>query len=207
MAQIETCSATANFPLVAPGKSKYNGFMSSEKKPWKTITLTNGEKAKIDAEDYERVSQHKWRVIQKTPSSKKTVVTSIRTEKGVRQLSLGRFLMDPPKGKLVYPRRYQTGFDFRKNNLIVCTMKERQQMLPKRSHPTTSIYKGVTYDQAKKLWRASLQVDGKNVTIGLFKDEQNAARAYNKAARKQFGEMAYQNQIKKRSNRRIIPTE
>ena len=112
--------------------------------------------------------------------------------------------MDPPKGMLVYPRRYQTGFDFRKDNLVVCTMQERQQMLPKRTHPTTSLYKGVTFDQSKNMWRASLQVEKRNITIGLFKDEQEAARAYNRAARKQFGDMAYQNQIKKRSNRRNI---
>ena len=174
----------------------------SDKKPWKFIELRNGEKAKIDAEDYERVSQHKWRVIERKVTNKRTVVTSVRTKDGVRQLSLGRFLMDPPKGKMVYPRRYQTGFDFRKDNLVVCSMKERQQMLPKRSHPTTSIYKGVTYDKIKKSWRSSLQTDKKNITIGLFPTEEAAARAYNKAARNEFGEMAYQNQIKKRANRR-----
>ena len=174
----------------------------SDKKPWKFIELRNGEKAKIDAEDFDRVSQYKWRVIERKTTHKKTVVTSIRTKNGVRQLSLGRFLMNPPDGKMVYPRRYQNGFDFRKGNLIVCTMKERQQMLPKRKHPTSSNYKGVTYDKVKKSWRSSLQTDKKNLTIGLFDSEDAAARAYNRAAREAFGEFAYQNQIKKRSNRR-----
>ena len=38
--------------------------------------------------------------------------------------------MNPPKGKLAYPRRFNDGFDYRKNNLIICTMQERQQLLP-----------------------------------------------------------------------------
>ena len=153
------------------------------KKPWCYLETKKGEKIKIDQEDLERVSNHSWRIQQVWKKSKKRVVTSIRTGEKVRSMSLGQFLMKPPKGKLVYPRRYQDGMDYRKSNLIVCTMKERQQMLPKHnSANSTSIYKGVSYIKDKKTWRARIEVKGKALFLGDYKSEAAAARAYNKAA-------------------------
>src|SRR5690606_14384307 len=105
-----------------------------------------------------------------------------------RQISLGQFLMNPPAGKMVYPRRFMEGFDYRKSNLIVCTMAERQRILPKSRNHGTSRYKGVSYISRRRHWRASIKVNGKSITIGQFQDEESAARAYNKAAREHFGE-------------------
>ena len=69
------------------------------------------------------------------------------------------FPVKPPKGKMVYPRRFMEGFDYRKDNLIVCTMSERQRILPKARKGASSRYKGVSYIQVKKRWRAALKVD------------------------------------------------
>lgn len=37
------------------------------------------------------------------------------------------------------------------------------------------------------------KVDGRNIWVGLFRDEIEAARAYDAAARQHFGEYCYQN--------------
>ena len=170
---------------------------------WKYLITKQGQKVKVDAEDYDKVSKYTWHVIETGKTKKQSVVASIRTPKGVRQFTLGRFIMEPPKGKHVFPRRWQQGLDYRKNNLVVCTMAERQQMLGKQQgRKSSSKFKGVSYIPSKKVWRARIEVDGKSKFIGDFSTESEAARAYNKAARSHFGEFAYQNQIRTRSDRR-----
>ena len=169
---------------------------------WKYLQTKTGEKVKVDAEDYENLCLKSWRVIHTTKTNKPSVITSIRTGKKVRTMTLGQYLLNPEKGMSVYPRRWQNGLDYRKSNLILCSMKERQRMLPKRADKSTSKYKGVTYIKSKKLWRARIEKNGKSHYLGDFATEGNAAYAYNKAARELFGEIAYQNIIENRDDER-----
>jgi hypothetical protein len=170
-------------------------------KNWCYITAHPDLQVKIDREDLERVSAHKWRVTKGT-TGRMRVVTSIRGPKGSRQITLGKFLMNPPPGKQVYPRRFNDGLDYRKENLIVCTVQERQRLLPKKRPQTSSSYRGVSFSKSDGKWRAGIEVDGHSINLGHFDTEDQAALAYNEAARKHFGEMAYQNQIKKRNHKR-----
>lgn len=177
---------------------------NTKSKPWKYLQTKTGEKVKVDTEDYPQLIEKSWRVIYTGKTQKPSVITSIRSGKSVRTMTLGQFLMAPKKGQLVYPRRWQQGLDYRKSNLIVCSMKERQRMLPKRADKSTSRYKGVSYVKSKKIWRARIEKNGQSHYLGDFVKEEHAALAYNKAAREMFGDFAYQNQIIKRDDRRNI---
>lgn len=171
------------------------------KKAWCLVSVYPRYKVKIDKEDLERVSAHSWRATKGT-TGRMRVVTSFRTKTGVKTVTLGRFLMKPPKGKQVYPRRFNEGLDYRKSNLIVCTLKERQRLLPKRRVKTTSSFRGVSYSQSTKKWKAGIEVNGRGINLGQFKTEAEAAQAYNQAAKKYFGESAYQNQVGRRNYKR-----
>jgi len=171
-------------------------------KAWKTLVAKTGEKIKVDSEDYDDLSSRSWRVIYRGKEKKPLVVTSIRVGSTARTMSLGQYLMKPKKGRMAYPRRWQGGLDYRKENIIVCSMKERQRMLPKRAERTTSRYRGVSFIRSKKIWRARIEKNNKAFFLGDFATEDGAARAYNKAARDLFGDVAYQNIIEKTSNRR-----
>ena len=76
-------------------------------------------------------------------------------------------------------------------------------MLPKRGFESTSRYKGVTYIASKKLWRSRVEKDGQSHFIGDFETERAAALAYNEVALELFGDIAYQNQVHRRQDRRI----
>ena len=117
-------------------------------------------------------------------------------------MTLGKFIMKPRKGKMVYPRRTGEILDYRKQNLIVCTMKERQIMLPKRRSNCSSQFKGVTWDRSRSSWRAHIDIKGQTRTIGHFSEEDDAALAYNKKAQSIYGDLAYKNQVKRRKGRR-----
>lgn len=171
-------------------------------KAWKILVANTGERIKVDAEDYSDLTEKSWRVIYRGKEKKPLVVTSIRIGDSTRTMSLGQYLMKPKKGKMAYPRRWQEGLDYRKENILVCSMKERQRMLPKRKEKTTSKYRGVSYIQTKRVWRARIEKNNKAFFLGDYATEEKAARAYNKAARDLFGDVAYQNLLEKPSNKR-----
>ncbi len=171
------------------------------KKKWCHF-LVSKFKVKIDTADLERVSQQTWRIRQRDDVDKLSIITSVRTTKGSRNISLGKFIMNPPKGKLVYPRRYFDGFDYRQENLIICTLQERQRMLPKKRKDTSSKYRGVSFAKKKKLWRAGITLDGRMINLGDFKTESEAAEAFNRASSIYFGKNGYQNTINLVKSRR-----
>ena len=156
-------------------------------------TSTN-HRVKIDAEDLKLVEKYTWRVTIGT-TGRKRVVASLPTKNGYVTTTLGKFLMKPPKGKQVYPRRFNQELDYQKSNLVVCTLKERQRLLPKKKTLHSSSYRGVSFSKSSKKWRAGIQVNGKSINLGEFKKEKEAARAYNAAAKEHFGKMAYQNPV------------
>jgi AP2-like factor (euAP2 lineage) len=171
-------------------------------KAWAYLTAKNGEKIKVDQEDLPTLNQYSWRVTTGT-TGRRRVVTSMRTEKGARSITLGKFLMKPETGKQVYPRRFNEELDYRKDNLIVCTLAERQQLLPKKRTATSSTFRGVSFSRSTSKWRAGIEVDGKSINLGSYDTEEEAARAYNEAAKKYFGDKAYQNPI----NRPKLPRD
>jgi hypothetical protein len=173
-------------------------------KSWTYIKVNPNSKAKVDAEDFERLSKQTWRIVTKD-SGRQKVVTNIITKDGRnRQLSLGQFLMNPPKGKMAYPRRFNDGFDYRKSNIVICTMQERQRIIPPSKKHGTSKFKGVSFISSRKMWRAALKNKGQYLTLGLYRSEEEAAAAYNKKAKELFGEKSYQNQIDVVKLRRAI---
>lgn len=60
----------------------------------------------------------------------------------------------------------------------------------------SSVFKGVYWDKRRKKWHTQLSFKGKTKHIGYFKEEKEAAKAYNEAAIKYFGEFAKLNEIK-----------
>ncbi len=170
-------------------------------KKWRYITTSSNQKVKIDEADFERVNQHSWRVTL-TTTGRERVVTAYREKGKVKTITLGRFLMKPKKGQQIYPRRFNEALDYRKDNLIACTLQERQRLLPKNRKDSTSRYRGVSFIKSQNLWRAGIMVDGKSMNVGNFKSEDDAALAYNKAARKYFGSIAYQNNISRKKRHR-----
>jgi hypothetical protein len=57
----------------------------------------------------------------------------------------------------------------------------------------SSKYRGVSWAKSRNKWEARFECDGKRHTLGAFEDEDDAARAHDKAARAHKGEKAQLN--------------
>ena len=84
------------------------------------------------------------------------------------------------------------GLDNRKANLRPATRAQNNRHTKKRKN-TWSKYKGVSFYSRETRFVARITTDGNTVTLGYFKDEIRAARAYDKAAKEHHKEFAYLN--------------
>lgn len=82
--------------------------------------------------------------------------------------------------------------DNRACNLRYCTQSQNQFNRAKKPN-STSQYKGVSWYTRDRCWRANVKSNGTNITLGKFQSEEDAARAYDEAAKKIAGEFAFLN--------------
>ena len=82
--------------------------------------------------------------------------------------------------------------DNRRSNLRFCSQSENNQNWT-GSRRNTSGYKGVSWDRWTGRWVVRIQVDGKQLNLGRFDDREQAARAYDAAAREHWGDFARTN--------------
>lgn len=89
--------------------------------------------------------------------------------------------------------------DNRKSNLRIVTRQQNNwnasKTKVKNNIKTSSKYKGVYWAGNDNKWRVEITKDCKRYRMGYFKNEEDAARAYNLKASELFGEYAKLNEI------------
>jgi hypothetical protein len=167
----------------------------------KKIKLTRGKFAIVDDEDYEELNKYKWIV---TDSNRSKTFYAARyvgkNENGIyllehrkKVVKMHSILMNTPKGMTV-DHINCNGLDNRKKNIRLCSFAEnkRNSSLSKNN---SSGYKGVSWHNTMRKWRARISFKNNLIVLGYFFNKKEEASTYNEAAKKYHGEFANLNKI------------
>lgn len=159
------------------------------------IRLTQGKYALVDDEDFEWLNQWKWfadKVGNIWYASRGLYNKELH--KHTKMLRMHRLIMKDPKGKLI-DHLNGNGLNNQKKNLRVCGKSDNAKNCKVNRLNNTSGYKGVSLYKGGPLWHACIRLNYKSIHLGQFIKKDDAALAYNKAAKKIFGKFAKLNRI------------
>jgi len=157
------------------------------------IPLSQGKVALVDDEDYETVSRFKWCTIKghnETIYAARYVRRADGTQTTVR---MHRVIMKASASVQVDHENHD-GLDNRRANLRLATSAENNRNTRMRKN-NASGYKGVSWDQRANKWYAQIMANGRNIALGMFANIDDAADAYDEAARQLHGEFAHTNEM------------
>ena len=166
----------------------------------KKVPLTQGKFALVDDEDYDRVMLHKWmyrKPTKRSPSHYAFRTPTLVTDDGVKKQineSMHRFIMNVSSKswtEVVVDHINMDGLDNRKCNLRLCDRFEN--LWNNRRSPGKSGYIGVRKEKNK--YMARISISGKAMYLGLYDTKEEAAKAFNKAAKRLRGEFAKLNNV------------
>ncbi len=142
-----------------------------------------GKFALVDNDDFERVNCHSWHV---------TGEGYARCRIGAELVLLHRYILfctpDDPR----IDHKNLNKLDCRRDNLRFATFAQNRMNIPVLKNSATQI-KGV--HKYKNRWRAKIQTGQERLFLGSFRTVRSAAKAYNDAALKYFGEYAQLNDL------------
>lgn len=155
---------------------------------FRKIPLGEGRFTIVEPRDYYRLNRFHWYAV-----GQDDLIYAVRNviKPGVRSksVSMHRELMNAPEDRLV-DHRNNDALDNRMANLRLATYSQNRINSRRDKSKTSSKYIGVCLDKSRNRWVAYINFESKRIHLRRFKNEIDAAKAYDEAARKYHGEFA-----------------
>jgi len=153
------------------------------------VMLGHGKYCLIDKDDIHLLGKYRWHY-----NLRGYAARWARKDGRQKLVYLHRLVINAPDGKFCDHINHDT-LDNRKCNLRLCNKSQNACNSRKRKN-TISKFRGVCWDKSKRKYTAQIRTLGRQINLGRFFSEEEAAAAYNKAAIEHHGVFAKLNSIK-----------
>lgn len=154
----------------------------------KKIPLTKNKEAIVDSDDYDYLNNWKWSYV-----AAGYAIRGQQRNNKIKYYLMHRVILKAKDNQEV-DHINGNRLDNRKENLRFVSRQQNQWNRTK-SLNKSSKYKGVNFHKKSNKWMARIRLNNKEIYLGIFKQEKDAARAYNKKAIELFGEYAKLNEL------------
>ena len=171
-----------------------------ESKTWgsKEVLIDTEDLLRLDKEIPKKTAKGKWHIALSQNGHGQDIfyaqIHILHPEGGFKKgkqrtttLFLHRTILNPSKEKVI-DHIDHNGLNNRRENLRICTVT--QNVANKRKGKGSSNFKGVSWHKRDQMWIATIHQKRKQLHLGYFNDELEAAKAYDKAAKDLWGEFA-----------------
>lgn len=154
----------------------------------KKILLTQGKVALVDDEDFEKANTKKWHF---HPAHNGIIDSVGYAVNGTsdKRIFMHHFLFGKLQKGFVWDHKNGNGCDNQKRNLRIASSQQNSWNRRIKRKMENGKYRGTIRDR-DGTWRAAINTGKKRKDLGGFKTEIEAAKAYNKAAKKEYGQFA-----------------
>jgi hypothetical protein len=151
----------------------------------RAIVSTQGVSYLVDADDYERLSQHRWQTNRDGYAQRSVRLTDRMSTALMHREVLGLQRGDGRLGDHISGDKR----DNRRANLRVATPSQNVVNTAPRASNKSGVT-GVFFNRHRRKWCATLRANGKNVNLGNFDSLELAAEFRHLAAAMVYGEFA-----------------
>lgn len=155
----------------------------------KKINLTQNQISIVDDEWFDEINQYKWYAVWNPPTKSFYAARNIQTKEGQKRILMHRVILNTPPEKFCDHKNHNT-LDNQEHNLRNSTRSQNAMNKGKQSN-NTSGYKGVFFNGHK--WYARIGAGEKYIYLKTWNTPEEAARAYDEAAKMYHGEFAFLN--------------
>ena len=151
----------------------------------KKIQLSNGGSVSVDDNDYDYLSEFKWRGKKSDGGKQRHAVRDVRLGSTRVTVRMHRLITEAGSDHIVHHVN-GNGLDNRKRNL------QARPVRPWTGRAKDAAYRGVV-DISSSEFGAKIEFTGSDYTLGIFGSPEDAARAYDQAALDLYGSNARTN--------------
>lgn len=157
----------------------------------KVITTTNLVEILVSDEDFDILNQQSWHA---KFEDQKPCGVLLCTGTNQRTFSMSHFILRCRGISFNYEvdHKDRNPFNNQFENLRPATRSQNCANRGLMKNNQTG-YKGVCFDKSRNKYMASIRVRGHSLTLGRFNNPVDAAKAYDKAVKRYFGEFAVLN--------------